>query len=125
MRRSVASAKRGRPSSTIEGAIDAFDAVERFRQQNGLTPNALAIRFGITPSSVGRCLSERSKARWTPTLKSLYRNALNEMEKTVPYPALQRLARYAGPAEPIVRRLLGDMEELVSTLSKEKTKGRL
>ena len=35
-------------------------------------------------------------------------------------PALQRLASYTGPAEPVLKRLLGDMEELIETLSQGK-----
>lgn len=118
----TASQHRGRPFSKVEGASDAFDEVERFRMANSMTMNALAIRFGITPSSVARCLSDRKEARWTPTLTQLYRNVLISKAESTVSPALQRLASYTGPAEPVLKRLLGDMEELIETLSRERSK---
>ena len=115
-----ASHHRGRPFSKAQGAPEAFDEVERFRAANNMTMNALAIHFGITPSSVARCLSHRDEARWTPTLTQLYRNVLMAKVEPTMSPALQRLASYTGPAEPVLKRLLGNMEELIETLSQGK-----
>jgi hypothetical protein len=122
MKSLTASQHRGRPFSKAQGASDAFDEVERFRMANSMTMNALAIHFGITPSSVARCLSDRNEARWTPTLTQLYRNVLISKAESAVSPALQRLASYTGPAEPVLKRLLGNMEELIETLSRERPK---
>ncbi len=108
---------KGRPLSASDGAADAFDAIEQFRAANSLTKNALALRYKMTPSTVSRALGSRSAARWTPTLKQLYRIAKNEAPVARVTPAMARLASYEGPGNMVVRRLLGDVEDLITSLS--------
>lgn len=91
--------------------------MESFRAANSLTINALAVRCGMTPSTVSRTLSDRSAARWTPALEKLYSIAKNNDVKAKVTPAMARLAAYEGPGEAAVKRLLGDVEELITTLS--------
>jgi transcriptional regulator with XRE-family HTH domain len=108
---------RGRPRSDTAGAQDAFDAIERYRNANGLSFNKLAIRCGLTPSSVSRALADRQTARWTPTLEKIYSIAKNGAVDTRISPAMRRLAAYEGPGEAAVKRLLDDVETLITTLS--------
>ena len=107
---------RGRPRSDSAGALEAFDEIERYRTAEGLSFNELAIRCGLTPSSVSRALADRQKARWTPTLKKLYSIAKNGVDTRIS-PVMRRLAAYEGPGEAAVKRLLDDVEMLITTLS--------
>ena len=100
MRRSKAIKGKGRPTSKSEGAREAFDLVQQYRSARKLPTNALAIRFGMTPSSVIRALSDRSAARWTPTLKKLYYNAVNDVQPQSIDPVLNDLQSYCGPRGP-------------------------
>lgn len=117
MRRLKQKGSRGRPVSVSEGAGDAFDLVERYRVENGLSFNALALRCGMTPSTVSRALSSRSEARWTPALHRLYSIAKNNDMTAKVAPAMVRLASYEGPGEAAVKRLLSDVEDLIASLS--------
>jgi transcriptional regulator with XRE-family HTH domain len=108
---------RGRPRSDTAGAQEAFDAIERYRKAEKLSLNELSIRCGLTPSSVSRALANRQAARWTPTLKKIYSIAKNgDMEARIS-PVMKRLAAYEGPGEAAVKRLLADVETLITTLS--------
>ena len=117
--------RRGRPRSVSEGAGDAFDVVERYRTNHALSCNALALRCGMTPSTVSRALGSRSSARWTPTLRKLYSIAKNDAAEGKATPVVARLASYAGPGEAAVKRLLDDVEELITTLSTSQTGPRI
>jgi len=118
MKRPASAIRRGRPKSASEGARDAFDVVESFREANSLSFNALAVRCGMTPSTVSRALNNRSDARWTPALRRLYSIAKNDPLTAKVTPAMTRLAAYQGPGETAVRRLLNDVEELIASLSR-------
>ena len=121
---------RGRPLSTQEGALEAYDFVEAFRQKQGLSRHALALTFHLTPTTVARALKgERAKIRLRPGLEDLYRRALNWTDATTgeptaspsSHPVAQRakvdqLASYSGPGQAAVRRILADVAELISTL---------
>jgi transcriptional regulator with XRE-family HTH domain len=109
--------RRGRPRSASEGARDAFDVVESYRAANSLSFNALALRCGMTPSTVSRALSSRAGARWTPALRKLYSIAQNDPAAGKITPVMTRLASYEGPGEAAVKRLLNDVEELIESLS--------
>lgn len=117
MKRPVTTIRRGRPPSASEGARDAFDAVESYRAANSLSLNALALRCGMTPSTVSRALNNRSDAKWTPALRKLYSIAKNDPLVAKVTPAMARLASYEGPGEAAVKRLLNDVEELITSLS--------
>jgi transcriptional regulator with XRE-family HTH domain len=108
---------RGRPRSATVGAREAFDAVQSYRERENLSFNALALRCGMTPSTVSRTLENRESARWTPALKGLYSIAENKNVNAKISPAMKRLAAYEGPGEAAVKRLLNDFEELITTLS--------
>lgn len=108
---------RGRPRANTIGARDAFDIIQNYRRQENISFNELAIRFGLTPSSVARALADREGARWTPTFKTLYRIAKNEEKGMSIFPAIKRLAAYEGPGEVEIKRLLGDVEALITTLT--------
>lgn len=116
MARSTRKKRRGRPRSASDGAAAAFDIVERYRSARGLSYNALAVRCSMTPSTVSRALGKRSSARWTPTLRKLYSIAKNS-STVEPAAVAARLESYAGPGEAVVKRLLDDVEELITTLS--------
>jgi transcriptional regulator with XRE-family HTH domain len=118
MERPSAKLPRGRPKSSTKGAQEAFELVERFRKERGFSMNALAVNFGMTPSSVSRALAERAQARWTPTLRRLYYNAINN--RSTGGDTLSRLSTYRGPGEEAVQRLLADVEVLIETLSHSK-----
>jgi transcriptional regulator with XRE-family HTH domain len=109
--------RRGRPRSDTAGAQEAFDLIEQYRRQEKLSCNELAIRCGLTPSSVSRALADRRTARWTPTLKQIYSIAKNTAIETRISPVMRRLAAYEGPGEAAVKRLLDDVETLITTLS--------
>jgi transcriptional regulator with XRE-family HTH domain len=108
---------RGRPPSRTAGAQEAFDAIEEYRKGLNLSFNELAIRCGLTPSSVLRALADRRTARWTPTLTRIYSIAKNEAVETKISPVMRRLAAYEGPGEAAVKRLLDDVETLITTLT--------
>lgn len=112
---------RGRPRSDTKGARDAFDIVRRYLERQRLSLNELALRCGLTPSSVARALSNREDARWTPTFKIIYSVAENNDMSTRISPAIKRLAAYEGPGEAEVKRLLDDVEALITTLSASKS----
>jgi transcriptional regulator with XRE-family HTH domain len=108
---------RGRPRSDTKGARDAFDVIQRYRDRQNLSLNELAIRSGLTPSSVARALNNREGARWTPTFKIIYSVAENNDTSVRISPVMKRLAAYEGPGEAEVKRLLDDVEALITTLS--------
>lgn len=108
---------RGRPRSETKGARDAFDAIQRYREHEKLSVNELAIRCGLTPSSVARALGDRQDARWTPTFRTIYSVAENGDKNARISPVMKRLAAYAGPGEAEVKRLLDDVEALITTLA--------
>jgi transcriptional regulator with XRE-family HTH domain len=108
---------RGRPRSDTAGAREAFDSVQRYRERENLSVNALAVRCGMTPSTVSRALANRDSARFTPTLKTLYSIAENRGANAKISPAMKRLAAYKGPGEAAVKRLLNDVEDLITLLS--------
>jgi transcriptional regulator with XRE-family HTH domain len=108
---------RGRPRSAADGATDAFDVIRHYIEQNNLSLNELALHCGLTPSSVTRALSSRDGARWTPTFKTIYSIALNRVLDLHISPVMKRLASYQGPGEIEVKRLLNDVEALITTLS--------
>jgi hypothetical protein len=112
--------KRGRPRSDSAGAPAAFDSIKGYIALNKLSFNELAIRCGLTPSSVTRALSSRDVARWTPTFRTLYSIAINNEIDARISPAMKRLAAYEGPGEGEVKRLLDDVEALITTLSAQK-----
>jgi len=116
MRRIKASQNKGRPLSKSEGAREAFDYIQQYRLSRRLQNNALAIRFGMTPSSVNRAMSNRSGARWTPTLTKLYYNAVNDVKAQSADPVLSDLQSYRGPGNQVVKRILADVRELIVTL---------
>ena len=122
---------RGRPSSPTEGAPEAFDFVESFRLKRKLSKAKLAQLFNMPTTVVSRALhGPREKVRLTPGLRDLYSSALNwrDPQSTPPEssgptdgaPAEQspafRLARYTGPGEALVQRILRDVAELVDAL---------
>lgn len=111
---------RGRPVSSTDGAQEAFDYIEQYRNSRNLTVNALAVSFGMTPSTVMRALSNRSSARWTPTLKRLYSGAKKDRNMDSQALVVSRLAAYEGPGEPVVKRILADVEELIVALSHQR-----
>lgn len=117
MKSATRNTTRGRPTSRVDGAPEAFDYVERYKQQQGIKNNELAIRFGMTPSTVNRALQSRETASWTPGFQKLYCNVKSAVQGKA---AIQRLAEYAGPADSIVRRLIEDVDALVTTLSANK-----
>ena len=108
---------RGRPRSETTGAREAFDVIHGYVQGNKLSLNELAIRCSLTPSSVTRALSSKETARWTPTFKAIYSIAKNNDLGMRISPAMKRLAAYEGPGEAEVKRLLDDVEALITTLS--------
>lgn len=108
---------RGRPRSDATDAADAFDVISRYAVQHNLSKNELALHCGLTPSSVSRALSSRAQARWTPTFKAIYRIALNKDVNPAITPAIKRLASYQGPGEIEVKRLLTDVDALLTTLA--------
>jgi hypothetical protein len=120
MRSSKTSKSKGRPISKSGGAREAFDYVQQYRITRKLPTNALAIRFGMTPSSVIRALSDRSTARWTPTLTKLYYNAINDLQPQSVDPVLNELQSYCGPGGQVVKRILADMRELIVTLGQSR-----
>jgi hypothetical protein len=71
----------------------------------------------MTPSTVSRALASRLNARWTPALRKLYSIAKKDDVTVKVTPAMARLASYDGPGEAAVKRLLNDVEELITTLS--------
>lgn len=111
---------RGRPRCATAGATDAFDLIKDYLDRNDLSLNQLAIHCGLTSSSVTRALSSRNAARWTPTFKAIYRIALNKESNLRISPAMKRLAAYQGPGELEVKRLLTDVDALLTTLSASK-----
>jgi hypothetical protein len=108
---------RGRPRSETAGASEAFDVIKQYMQLNNVSPNKLAIRCALTPSSVTRALSAKETARWTPTFRTIYRIAKNNDVEMRISPVMKRLAAYEGPGEAEVKRLLDDVEALITTLS--------
>lgn len=108
---------RGRPRSDTVGAREAFDSIQRYRERENLSLNALALRCRMTPSTVSRALANRENARWTPALKRIYSIAENGDVNAKISPVMKRLATYEGPGEAAVKRLLNDVEELITTLS--------
>lgn len=106
--------------STHHGAAKAFDFVEKSRKAKKLSYSALAISLGMTPSTVIRTLSDRSSARWTPTLLALYNNALNANKLPNKDPIINRLAIYSGPGEHLVKQLLRDVDGLIVSLQKNR-----
>jgi transcriptional regulator with XRE-family HTH domain len=104
--------------SESRGAPEAFDVIQQYIEKNDLSMNGLAIKCGLTPSTVSRALSDRAKARWTPALRKIYSVAENK-NSDVPGEAIGRLAAYKGPGEIEVKRLLTDVEQLIATLSKK------
>jgi transcriptional regulator with XRE-family HTH domain len=120
MRSPKTSRRKGRPTSESQGAREAFDYVQQYRLERRLSANALAIRFGMTPSSVIRALSDRSAARWTPTLRKLYYNAKNDLQPQSIDPVLNELQSYRGPGDRVVKRMLADMRELIVTLTRSR-----
>jgi transcriptional regulator with XRE-family HTH domain len=112
---------RGRPRSETAGAREAFEVIKRYLERNKLTLNELAIHSSLTASSVTRALSNKDTARWTPTFKILYSIAKNHDIGIKLSPAMKRLAAYEGPGEIEVKRLLDNVEALITSLS---TSGR-
>jgi hypothetical protein len=125
---------RGRPRSPAEGAREAYDFIEAFRNKRGISRNEMALLFGMTPSTVSRNLPEDpGLCRMRPGLRKIYGIALNwkdadpaggnvqkigtaaDMQVVATSPALL-LARYSGPGEGVVRRILQDVAELVATI---------
>jgi transcriptional regulator with XRE-family HTH domain len=111
---------RGRPRSDTKGAQDAFDIIRRYLELENLSLNELALRCELTPSSVARALANREETRWTPTFKTIYSVAKNNDVRVRISPAMKRLAAYQGPGEVEVKRLLDDVEALITTLSASK-----
>jgi transcriptional regulator with XRE-family HTH domain len=115
--KSASKKPRGRPVAPVQGAGAAFDFVERYRKRHGLTQNALALSFGMTPSTVSRALADRSTARLTPGLRQLYSIAKNRTDPAE-LERLQRLSAYSGPGEEALKRLLADVDALIAALSR-------
>jgi hypothetical protein len=101
----------------MAGASEAFDLIRKYMEQRKITANKLAISCALTPSSVTRALSSREAARWTPTFRVIYSNAINKDIEIRISPAMRRLAAYKGSGEAEVKRLLEDVDALVATLS--------
>lgn len=106
---------RGRPRSASNGAWKAICSIRDYLAWASLTPNAWAVRIGQTPSSVHRALTQTKEgARWTPTLKALYRIAENPEEARAQHSTVTKLTSVPPPQGEVVQRILRDLEELVT-----------
>ena len=106
---------RGRPPGVSNGAWKAICSIREYLASASLTPNAWALRIGQTPSSVHRALTQpKEDARWTPTLKALYRIAENPEAAFTQHSTLTKLTNVPSPQGEIVQRILHDLEELVT-----------
>lgn len=117
-------AVRGRPKGPSKGAWQAICSARRHLRTNGISQNAWALAHGYTPSSVSRALAQsEGNARWTPTLRGIYRIAINPEAATSERSATAALLNTPSPQGEVVRRILRDLQELVE-LSKAAKKGR-
>lgn len=106
---------RGRPRSASNGAWKAICSIREYLAGASLTPNAWAVRIGQTPSSVHRALTQtKEHARWTPTLKAIYRIAENPVKAQAQHSTVTTLTSVPPPQGEVVQRILRDLEELVT-----------
>lgn len=114
---------RGRPRGETKGAKEAIAAIQEHVKAEGVSLAELAISLRMNPSSVSRAVNQVGTPRWTPSLRRIYRDALNgkasaiEGHQDAIASMLSKLLQTPAPAAHAVRAIIGDVQQLVDALS--------